>query len=45
MEMHYAKDASLIGGMVLRIGDRVVDGSVKTKLTELQKQLMKIQLA
>ena len=45
MEMHYAKDASLIGGMVIRIGDRVVDGSIKTKLAELQKQLMKIQLA
>lgn len=44
MEMHYAQDKSLIGGMVIRIGDRIVDGSIKTKLDELQKQLMKIQL-
>ncbi len=45
MEMHYAEDKSLIGGMVIRIGDRIVDSSIKTKLEELQKQLMKIQLA
>lgn len=44
MEMHFTEDKSLIGGMVIRIGDRVVDSSIKTKLDELQKQLMKIQL-
>ena len=45
MEMHYTEDKSVIGGMVIRIGDRIVDSSIKTKLEELQKQLMKIQLA
>ncbi len=44
MEMHYKEDASLIGGMVVRIGDRVVDSSIKTKLNELQKELLKVQL-
>lgn len=44
-EMHYTVDASLIGGMVIRIGDRVVDSSIKTKLDELAKDLRKIQLA
>lgn len=44
MEMYYAEDKSLIGGMIIRIGDRIVDSSIKTKLEELQKQLMKIQL-
>ena len=44
MEMTYAVDESLIGGMVIRIGDRVVDSSVKTKLEELTKQLKQIQL-
>ena len=44
MEMHYQEDQSLIGGMVIRIGDRIVDSSIRTKLEELQKQLMKIQL-
>ena len=45
MEMHYAIDESLIGGMVIRIGDRVVDSSIKTKLNELTRQLMKIQMS
>lgn len=44
MEMHYAVDASLIGGMLIRIGDRVVDSSIRTKLNELTKQLLQIQL-
>jgi len=44
MEMHYATDEKLIGGMVIRIKDRVVDSSVRTKLAELTKQLYQIQL-
>lgn len=43
-EMHYEVDAALIGGMVIRIGDRVVDSSIQTKLYELKKNLSKIQL-
>ena len=42
--MHYAVDADLIGGMVIRIGDRVVDSSVRTKISELSRELSKIQL-
>lgn len=44
-EIHFDVDASLIGGMVIRIGDRVVDSSIRTKLSDLQKELLKIQLA
>ena len=44
MEMHFNVDKSLIGGMVIRIGDRVVDSSISTKIDELGRQLMKIQL-
>ena len=43
-EMHYEVDAGLIGGMVIRIGDRVVDSSIKTKLYNLTRDLSKIQL-
>ena len=43
-EMNYQVDASLIGGMVIRIGDRVVDTSIKTKLYELSKSPKKIQV-
>lgn len=44
MEMHYDVDASLIAGMVIRIGDRVVDSSIRTKIDKLTKQLLQIQL-
>lgn len=44
-EMNYAVDPSLIGGMVIRIGDRVVDSSIKTRLYELKRQLLDVQLA
>lgn len=44
-EMHFNVDPDLIGGMVIRIGDRVVDSSIRTKLGDLQKELLKIQLA
>lgn len=44
MEMHYSVDESLIGGMVIRIKDRVVDSSVRTQLEEMKKQLLQIQL-
>lgn len=42
--MHYREDKELIGGMVIRIGDRVVDSSVKTRLNKLTRQLLKVQL-
>ena len=43
-EMCYRVDESLIGGMVIRIGDRVVDSSIKTKLYDLSRDLKKIQV-
>lgn len=45
MEMHYQIEDDLIGGMVIRIGDRVVDSSIKTRLKTLEKQLLQIQLS
>ena len=44
MEMHYQVDESLIGGMVIRIGDRVVDSSIRSKLSGLERELLKVQL-
>lgn len=44
-DINYLVDPSLIGGMVIRIGDRIVDSSIKTKLDELAKNLKKVQLA
>lgn len=44
MEMHYKVDEKLIGGMIIRIGDRVVDSSVQTKLEKLQRELLTLQV-
>ncbi len=43
-EMNYSVDESLIGGMVIRIGDRVIDSSIKHKLTSLSRELNKIDV-
>ena len=44
-EVDYSVDASLIGGMVIRIGDRVVDSSIRTKLDTMTKNLRKVSLS
>lgn len=41
LETFYRVDESLIGGLVIRIGDRVADGSVKTRLSNLSRELLK----
>ena len=45
LETNYLVDESIIGGLVIRIGDRVVDNSIKQKIVELSRELSKIQLA
>ncbi len=44
LETHYNVDPSIIGGIVIRIGDRVADASVKTRLDDLTSKLLDIQL-
>ena len=44
LEVEYAIDTDLIGGIVIRIGDRVLDASVRTQLDGLQKELMQVQI-
>lgn len=44
LEMNYQVDKTLIGGMRIQIGDRIIDNSIKTKLEQMAKQLSKIQL-
>lgn len=44
MQMHYQIDPALIGGLKIRIGDRVVDSSILCKLNDMKEKLMKIQL-
>ena len=44
IEIEFETDPSLIGGMVIRIKDRIVDNSVKTKLENITRDLHKIQI-
>lgn len=39
LEAEYVVDESIIGGIVIRIGDRVVDSSVKTRIDKMRKML------
>lgn len=43
-EMLYQIDESLIGGMVVRVDDRVVDSSIRTKIENLSRELRKVQV-
>lgn len=44
LEAHYELDESLLGGIVIRIGDRVLDNSIRTKMDTLSRQLFKVKL-
>ena len=44
MEMHYDIDSELVGGMRIRIGDRVVDSSIHTKIVKMQQDMMKVMV-
>jgi F-type H+-transporting ATPase subunit delta len=44
LEMNYQVQEEIIGGLIIRIKDRVVDSSIRTKIEELRKRLLKIQL-
>jgi len=39
IRLHVGKDPALLGGLVIRIGDRVFDGSVRSKLSSLHERL------
>lgn len=44
MEMHYRTDPAVIGGMTVKIGDRVVDSTIRTRLEKMTGQLLQIRL-
>ena len=45
MEINYETDESLIGGLIIRIGDRVVDSSISSKLEKLTRSLQDVQVS
>ena len=44
LEMKYKVDESLLGGMVIRIGDQVLDNSIRSKLDAMSRQLAGVRL-
>ena len=44
IDIKYSVDSSLIGGMTIRIKDRVVDSSIRSKLERMERDLHRIQL-
>jgi len=44
LEVFYRLDESLIGGVNIRIRDRIIDNSIKTKLGQLTGELRQIQI-
>lgn len=44
LEMYYKTDEKIIGGIIIQIGDKVVDNSVRTKLSKLERELLAVQI-
>ena len=44
IELTTTVDPSILGGLVARVGDRLVDGSVRTRLRGLRKSLVEAEL-
>jgi F-type H+-transporting ATPase subunit b len=38
-EIHFDVDPSILGGLVVRVGDKVIDGSVSSKVSAMRQQL------
>jgi len=44
IEMEEYRDPDIIGGMIIKIGDYLIDGSIKSKLESLKEHIKKIPL-
>lgn len=44
-EVSYTVDKDILGGLVIRIGDRVVDSSIRNKLNSMAQNLYKIHIS
>ena len=44
LECHYRIEPELIGGVVIRMNDRVIDSSLKTQMAQLSKNLLRLQI-
>jgi F-type H+-transporting ATPase subunit delta len=37
---HFREDPAILGGVILRLGDRILDGSVRRRMMRLRRQLL-----
>ena len=44
LEIDYHVDPALLGGMVIRIGDQVLDGSIRSQLETMRGNLSSVRL-
>jgi F-type H+-transporting ATPase subunit delta len=40
----FHSDPALVGGIVVRVGETVLDGSVRSRAAELRRRLVKVNL-
>jgi F-type H+-transporting ATPase subunit delta len=40
MEVHFSVDPSLIGGLIIRVGDQVLDNSLRARLSAIQRNML-----
>lgn len=45
LEVHYRLEEGLLGGMVIRIGDRILDNSIRSKIDAMSRELSKVKLS
>lgn len=45
LEVDYRIDESLLGGMVIRIGNRILDNSIRSKMDAMSRELSKVKLS
>ena len=45
MELEFLVDESIIGGLIIRINDRVLDSSISKRLYNIKRELLNIRLA
>lgn len=45
LSVDYQVDESLLGGIVIRIGNRVLDNSIRSKLDAMTRDLSKVKLS
>ncbi|MCD4653777.1 ATP synthase F1 subunit delta [bacterium] len=43
VEIEWQLDSSVLGGLCIRIGDRIIDGTLKTRMKKLQEHLVRSQ--